>query len=33
MDNNIAASVMIRNKNNVWVDDNLVTECYSYSLS
>lgn len=29
MDNNIAASVMIRNKNNVWVDDNLVTECYS----
>ena len=28
MENNLAASILIRNKNNVWVDDNMVAECH-----
>lgn len=28
MDNDLAASVLIRNINNVWIDDNMVTACY-----
>lgn len=28
MDNSLAASVAVRNKNNVWVNDNMVTKCH-----
>lgn len=31
MDNNLQASIHVKNKNNVWVDDNMVTVCYNYS--
>src|SRR6056297_2730263 len=29
MEDDLAASVYIRNKNNVWVDDNMITNCSS----
>jgi len=28
MENSLAASIAVRNKNNVWINDNMVTNCY-----